>query len=122
VQTNVSGIYDRPPEQPGAQRIARLQVNAEAGSSGSGRDVSPDVTAYTQQGSLVQSLQTSTAAHDTTGGIAAKIQEAAAVARLGAEVRISKAGSPAALAACLPGTLPPDWEGTIVCCSRLQTR
>lgn len=61
-------------------------------------------------------LETSTAAHDTTGGVQTKIREAAAVARLGAEVRIARAGSAAAAAACDPAPLPPDWLGTVVRC------
>ena len=62
------------------------------------------------------SLLTSAAAHDTTGGVATKIREAAAVARLGAEVRIARAGGAAAADACAPQTLPARWAGTVVRC------
>lgn len=109
----MDGIYDRPPEEPGAQLIAQLQVGGPVERGGS---MSPVVTAYTQQGSLVQSLETSAAAHDTTGGVATKVEEAAAAARAGAIVRISRAGTRHAMAACLPGPLPPDWVGTVVSC------
>lgn len=135
LQTNVDGIYDRPPEQPGAQLIARLVVE-QAGSSGSssagsdtddggsvaaasssGSGLPCGARAFTRQGAPVQSLETSAAAHDTTGGVRTKIREAAAVARLGAEVRIAQAGSAAAAAACDPASLPPGWLGTVVHCT-----
>lgn len=130
MQTNVPGIYDRPPQEPGAQLIARLEVAAAdgaAGAAGSSSDMpalssSDDdasglpcgARAYTAQGDEVGSLLTSCAAHDTTGGVATKVREAAAVARLGSEVRISRAGSAAAAAAVSPDALPPGWAGTVV--------
>jgi isopentenyl phosphate kinase len=123
LQTNVAGIFDRPPDQPGAQLIAQLQVSALSSSqrrndhdcqqSSSGTHTLA-FTAYTQQGEEVKSLQTAVVAHDTTGGVVTKIQEAAAVAQLGVEVRIVQAGSPEAAAACLPKPLPPAWMGTVV--------
>ena len=73
--------------------------------------------AFAADGGVVDSLRTSAATHDTTGGVAIKIREAAAVARLGGEVRIARAGGPAAAAACAPTPLPPCWGGTVV---RLQ--
>ena len=45
----------------------------------------------------------SAAAHDTTGGMAMKIQEAAAIAVMGIPVIIAEAGSAAGAAACLHG-------------------
>jgi glutamate 5-kinase len=134
----VDGIYDRPPEQPGAQLLARLEVEpAPPGgsrrASGSGRPSSsgggggrlsgsggggggPGWRAYDAEGAEVEGLETTSAEHDTTGGVATKIQEAAAVARLGAQVRIARAGSMAAAAACSPADLPPGWVGTAVRC------
>ncbi|KAL4430841.1 hypothetical protein ABPG75_006097 [Micractinium tetrahymenae] len=132
--TNVDGIFDRPPEQEGAQLIARLEVDGTtdaADSSGSSSGSSsicgqsssspaslPRLAAYAADGSRVSSLQTAAAAHDTTGGVATKIREAAAVACLGAEVRIASAGEPSAAAACSPAPLPAGWVGTLVKCSR----
>ncbi|PRW58253.1 glutamate 5-kinase isoform X1 [Chlorella sorokiniana] len=105
--TNVPGIYDRPPAEPGAQLIARLECSSAADHSssadgGSSRDGSGSgggsgghgatcslpcgAVAYAADGAAVDSLLTSSAAHDTTGGVATKIREAAAVARLGAEL------------------------------------
>lgn len=120
----MDGIFDRPPEQPGAQLISRIEVhpsqpgsepsNFSGGSSSSSSFLPGGFKAYTQDGEEVGELQTSAAAHDTTGGVATKIQEAAAVARLGAEVRIARAGGPAAAAACSPQALPPGWAGTVV--------
>ena len=111
----MDGIYDRPPEQPGAQLLARLEVEpAPPGgsrrASGSGRPSSsgggggrlsgsggggggPGWRAYDAEGAEVEGLETTSAEHDTTGGVATKIQEAAAVARLGGQVRIARAGS-----------------------------
>lgn len=128
LQTNVSGIYDRPPQEAGAQLIARLEVAAADGdgaAAGSGMPATSSsdddsnglpcgARAFTAQGDEVSSLLTSCAAHDTTGGVATKVREAAAVARLGAEVRISRAGSAAAAAAVSPDALPPGWAGTVV--------
>lgn len=74
----------------------------------------PRFAAFAADGGRVPALQTAAAAHDTTGGVATKIREAAAVARLGAEVRIAAAGGPSAPAACLPAPLPARWVGTVV--------
>lgn len=137
VQTNVPGIFDRPPSEPEAQLIARLECSSSSEGSGSRHgngssraagncSSSGDAAtacslpcgaiAFTADGAVVQSLLTSSAAHDTTGGVATKIREAAAVAQLGAEVRIAAAGYVAAEAAVLPGRLPAGWQGTVVRC------
>lgn len=128
LQTNVAGIYDRPPTEPGAQLIARLECIGSDSSGGSDSNSSSGgeaaascslpcgAVAYTQEGAAVDALLTSSAAHDTTGGVATKIREAAAVARLGAEVRIALAGSAAAEAAVAPSVLPAAWHGTVVRC------
>ncbi|KAL4420026.1 hypothetical protein ABPG77_001276 [Micractinium sp. CCAP 211/92] len=130
--TNVDGIFDRPPEQDGATLIARLEVDDESDapcregpqssstdSGGFGPRCSssaalPPFAAFAADGGRVPALQTAAAAHDTTGGVATKIREAAAVARLGAEVRIAAAGGPSAAAACSPAPLPAGWVGTVV--------
>ncbi|KAI3433647.1 hypothetical protein D9Q98_003456 [Chlorella vulgaris] len=119
--TNVDGIFDRPPEEPGAQLITRLEVDREqeeqpmlvsSGSGGSGGGAGLGFTAFNQLGEVVHSLTTSCAAHDTTGGVLTKIQEAVEVAKAGGEVRIARAGGPDAAAACSPDPLPPGWVGT----------
>lgn len=137
MQTNVPGIFDRPPSEPEAQLIARLECSSSSEGSGSRHgngssraagncsssgnaatacSLPCGAIAFTADGAVVQSLLTSSAAHDTTGGVATKIREAAAVAQLGAEVRIAAAGYVAAEAAVLPGPLPPGWPGTVVRC------
>lgn len=131
LQTNVPGIFDRPPSEPGAQLIARLECSASSGSGSSSLNGSSGgssrgdgatcslpygAVAYAADGAEVDSLLTRSAAHDTTGGVATKIREAAAVAQLGAEVRIALAGSTAAAAAVSPAALPADWQGTVVRC------
>ena len=103
-KTNVDGIYDRPPEQPGAQLIAWLECTVDSGVH----------AALTVEGEALSGVATSTAAHDTTGGVAAKIAEAAAALAAVGEVRIARAGTPAAAAALRPGPLPIDWVGTRV--------
>lgn len=61
-------------------------------------------------------VETSVAEHDTTGGMAAKIAEAASIASVGIPVYVVEAGSRHALEA-LKGTLGcsgEDWVGTII--------
>ena len=124
----MAGIYDRPPSELGAQLIARLECSSSSGSGsdknggssssghGSSSSLPCGAVAYTGDGAAVDSLLTSSAAHDTTGGVATKIREAAAVAQLGAQVRIALAGSAAAEAAVSPAALPAGWQGTVVQC------
>lgn len=111
-QTNVAGIYTRPPGQPGAQLLSRIEVCTD----GSWRATTAGGGALEQA-----EVQTSTSGHDTTGGIQAKIDEAAGIVAAAAaagggpgEVRIAQAGTPHALAACRAGPLPEGWVGTVV--------
>ena len=102
LQTNVAGIYDRPPDLPGALLVSRIEVSQSgwvATCSGGGR---------------IGDVHTSSAAGDTTGGIATKLREAQAAALLGVEVRIAEAGTPHAAAALESGPLPPGWVGTVI--------
>lgn len=97
--TNVDGVYDRPPESPGAQLVARVVVRAAGGWA---REDSGDVGF-------------NCAANDATGGMAKKVEEAAACVRGGCpDVYIARAGSAAALEACR-GRVGPGWRGTHVC-------
>lgn len=86
--TNVDGVFDRPPEEPGAQLVTHV-------------DVAPDGSwrAYTSAGGGNVALNMSAAEHDTTGGMAAKVAEAAAIVQGGTDVLIAKAGTSHALAA-----------------------
>mmetsp|Transcript_692 Transcript_692/g.2021 ORF Transcript_692/g.2021 Transcript_692/m.2021 type:complete len:306 (-) Transcript_692:321-1238(-) len=82
--TDVAGVYDRPPSEPGAALIPRLCV------------VDGDI----------RLPETSTAAHDVTGGLAAKLESAARIARAGTPVLIVEVGTESA-AAALRGEVPP---------------
>lgn len=67
-------------------------------------------------------IETSTSAHDTTGGIQTKINEAAAVAAQGVPVVIARAGTPSGRLAIVHGPRASEvaqsegweWLGTVV--------
>jgi isopentenyl phosphate kinase len=102
VQTNVAGIYDRPPELPGAQLIRSVLVGSDGSLTVAGAD-----------GSTL-GLDTNVADCDVTGGMGAKVAEAVGAARhVGHAVRIVQAATPHALAACCV-ELAPVWAGTEV--------
>ena len=65
-------------------------------------------------GNDVGALRTDTAAHDSTGGMSAKVEEAVRAAAGCSVVRIVEAGTPHALAACVEEVLPEGWVGTEV--------
>ncbi|KAJ1139290.1 hypothetical protein NDU88_005665 [Pleurodeles waltl] len=92
--TDVDGIYDRPPNCPGAQLLNSITVSLS--------------------GHLEPVVTTSTLAHDVTGGAGLKIRTAVSiVTQSQGEVRvlICKLGSPGAEKACLQGEIGPG-EGT----------
>jgi isopentenyl phosphate kinase len=98
---DVAGLFSKPPEQPGAQLIPAVEVAADgswsvAAAAAAGND-----------GSMA--VQLSAAAHDTTGGIATKVAEAAGVVLAGCPVVIAQAGTASGAAAVLHG---PDVFGT----------
>jgi len=70
--TDVPGVFDRPPEEPGATLIPRILVGGGAGPA----------------------VKTSTALHDVTGGVAAKLEAAIAIARSGTRVGSRARSSP----------------------------
>ena len=96
--TDVAGVYDRPPEQQGATLLSEIRVGRggalrvvrESGASAS--EASAEIT-------------TSVAAHDVTGGLAAKLRAAAAIAARGTPVLIVQAGTDHS-AAALAGERP----------------
>jgi len=79
--TDVAGVYDRPPEEEGAQLLKEIRV--------------------TRSGQICSqgSIRTSTAAHDVTGGVAAKIDAALKIAAKGIPVIIVQVGTEHAAAA-----------------------
>ena len=81
--TDVPGVFDRPPDEPGATLVPRISV-------GAGR---------------CPKIATSTALHDVTGGVAAKLESAIAIARAGTPVVVVEAGTAHARAA-LRGEVP----------------
>ena len=82
--TDVAGVYDRPPCEPGATLIPRLEV---------GRDGSMRIP------------ETTAASHDVTGGIRGKLDSAAAIAKDGTPVVVVQVGTPHARVA-LRGDVP----------------
>ncbi|XP_020425331.1 uncharacterized protein LOC18789342 isoform X2 [Prunus persica] len=105
--TDVSGVYDRPPSDPNAVLLREIAV---------AKDGSWSIEKPTFQNKNKQ-VETSVAAHDTTGGMLTKISEAAAIAKLGIDVYIVKAATSHAFKAFsgeLKGNLPEDWLGTAI--------
>ncbi|XP_021807384.1 uncharacterized protein LOC110751257 isoform X1 [Prunus avium] len=105
--TDVPGVYDRPPSEPNAVLLREIAV---------GKDGSWSIEKPTLQNKNKQ-VETSVAAHDTTGGMLTKISEAAAIAKLGIDVYIVEAATSHALRALsgeLKGNLPDDWLGTVI--------
>ncbi|XP_047056844.1 isopentenyl phosphate kinase-like [Lolium rigidum] len=104
--TDVQGVYDRPPTDPDAVLLREIEVDDNGGWS---------VVKPVLQGNK-RGVKTSVAAHDTTGGMETKILEAAAIARLGVDVYITKVGTDDSLRA-LKGdvdTSSDDWFGTVI--------
>ncbi|EFJ50261.1 hypothetical protein VOLCADRAFT_89200 [Volvox carteri f. nagariensis] len=99
--TNVTGVYDRPPEEEGARLLRRIVVRKD----GSWRVAEAD-------GGGEVDVRMTADAHDVTGGIALKVEEAARVARLGVPVIIAKAGSEDGAAACRLGPQVADGTAT----------
>ena len=83
--TDVAGVYDRPPTEDGATLLARIAVASD--------------------GTLQRATATSTAEHDVTGGLAAKLDAAAAIAKEGVPVVIVQVDTEHALTA-LRGEIP----------------
>ncbi|KAJ0257785.1 Isopentenyl phosphate kinase [Hirschfeldia incana] len=110
--TDVHGVYDRPPSENDAVLLKEIAV----GEDGSWEVVDPALDHTNKK------VQTSVAAHDTTGGMETKISEAAMIAKLGIDVYIVKAAtthSQIALSGELREGVPEGWFGTII---RAQSR
>ncbi|CAN6976088.1 hypothetical protein IGI04_036965 [Brassica rapa subsp. trilocularis] len=105
--TDVYGVFDRPPSENDAVLLKEIAV----GEDGSWKVVNPVLDLTNKK------VQTSVAAHDTTGGMETKIAEAAMIAKLGIDVYIVKAATPhsqRALNGELRESVPDDWLGTII--------
>ncbi|XP_065860519.1 isopentenyl phosphate kinase [Euphorbia lathyris] len=106
--TDVLGVYDRPPTEPNAVLLREIAVNEDESWS----IINPRPQDMNKQ------VEITVAAHDTTGGMATKIAEAAMIAKLGIDVYIVKAASSHSLRA-LRGeirgsSIPNDWDGTVL--------
>ncbi|KNA03825.1 hypothetical protein SOVF_205430 [Spinacia oleracea] len=105
--TDVFGVYDRPPSEPGATLLKEIAVDEE----GSWHVVNPAPKTMNEK------VEITVAAHDTTGGMVTKISEAAAIAKLGIDVYIVKAATDHSLKALkgeVKGNIPDDWLGTAI--------
>lgn len=108
--TNVDGLFDRPPEQSGAEPIREVEVRG-AGEPWAwcGRD-------GRMRGEGDAELATG-ATDDVTGGVVGKIREAAGAAEGGVPVLIARAGSPHGQAAIMHGADALEqegWAGTLI--------
>ncbi|XVF03267.1 hypothetical protein REPUB_Repub04eG0246600 [Reevesia pubescens] len=109
--TDVSGVYDRPPTDPNAVLLREIAVHED----GKWSVVNPTLE------SMKKEVETTVAAHDTTGGMETKILEAAMIAKLGIDVYIVKAATSHSLRALsgeLRRNIPDDWLGTVIRFSR----
>ncbi|EEC71534.1 hypothetical protein EE612_005924 [Oryza sativa] len=106
--TDVHGVYDRPPSDPNAVLLREIAVDE----NGSWSIVKPALKGNKK------GVEISVAAHDTTGGMETKILEAAAIARLGVDVYITKVGTEHSLRALKGDTSSEDWLGTVIRSSR----
>ncbi len=123
--SNVQGIYDRPPEKPGARLVKRIRVaradsdndNGNGEGGGGGFTLAFD-DGEGASGCAGGGLEFAAQAHDSTGGMETKVREAASIARHGFDVLVTRAGSEAAITALRdhPNCLNPGegWEGTAV--------
>ncbi|XP_040381934.1 isopentenyl phosphate kinase isoform X2 [Oryza brachyantha] len=102
--TDVHGVYDRPPSDPNAVLLREIEVD----DTGSWSIVKPALKGSNK------GVEISVAAHDTTGGMETKILEAAAIARLGVDVYITKVGTEHSLRALQGDTSSEDWLGTVI--------
>lgn len=105
--TNVPGVFDRPPSEKDAVLLEEIVVQRD----GSWKITKPEIL------SSKTGVETVAAAHDTTGGIATKIAEAAIIAKSGVDVYIVEVGTQHALEALQCSSrncLSEKWVGTIV--------
>ncbi|KAI4373846.1 hypothetical protein MLD38_011918 [Melastoma candidum] len=105
--TDVLGVYDHPPSEPDAVLLREIAVSKD----GSWSVVKP------LPGDASEHVEITVAAHDTTGGMATKIAEAAVIAKTGIDVYIVKAATDHAVRALrgeIRGALPEDWLGTAI--------
>ncbi|KAK6242693.1 hypothetical protein SCA6_008082 [Theobroma cacao] len=111
MDTDVLGVYDRPPTDENAVLLREIAVDED----GRWSVVKPTLQSTNKQ------VKTTAAAHDTTGGMETKISEAAMIAKLGIDVYIVKAATSHSLRALsgeLRRDIPEGWRGTVIRFSR----
>jgi len=82
--TDVAGVYSRPPSEPGAELLPEIRV---------GRDGALSLPTGDGRTAGAARIAASTAAHDVSGGLAAKLESAAAIAAAGVPVCIVQVGT-----------------------------
>eukprot|EP00250_Pteridium_aquilinum_P018882 c24222_g2_i1 orf=42-1022(+) len=105
--TDVQGVFDRPPSDKDAVLLEEIVVQRD----GTWKITRPEAL------SLKTGVETVAAAHDTTGGMATKIAEAATIAKSGVDVYIVQVGTQHALEAFQCSSrngLSEKWVGTVV--------
>jgi len=109
--TNVPGLFDRPPADSRAEPIREVVVGGAGGGwAWRGAD------GRLREGAEAR-MAAGAAPDDVTGGVAAKVREAAGAAEGGVPVLIAQAGSPAGEQAVLHGTAAlrdGGWAGTLI--------
>ncbi|KAL8142328.1 hypothetical protein V2J09_015360 [Rumex salicifolius] len=113
--TDVFGVYDQPPSEPGAILLREIAVDDD----GNWEVVEPKLSNANKALHLMlwKEVEITVAAHDTTGGMVTKISEAAAIAKLGIDVYIVKAATEHSLKALrgeIGSHIPEDWMGTAI--------
>jgi isopentenyl phosphate kinase len=98
--SDVPGLLSKPPSEPGAELLPLVLVSRNDRGSVTWRACS---SSQQQQQPEAVAPQLSAAAFDTTGGIAAKVLESAAVAVEGCPVVIAQGGTPSGTTAVLHG-------------------
>ena len=108
--TNVPGLFDRPPADPGAELIREVLVGG-AGEDWAWRGVDGRLRTGAEA-----HMAAGAAPDDVTGGVAAKVREAAGAAERGVPVLIAQAGSPAGMLAVMrgAGAIHCGWAGTLI--------
>ncbi|GBG62285.1 hypothetical protein CBR_g29893 [Chara braunii] len=95
--TDVPGVFNRPPSVEGATLLREIEVDDDGGWIVVNP---PEENVRTDGAHGAETVVTTVSPHDATGGMAAKIKEAATIAAAGVPVLIAQAGTAHALAAC----------------------
>jgi len=95
--TDVDGVFTRPPGEPGAELVGEIRVGPDGSWDAAG-------------------VETAVSGDDTTGGMEAKIREAAAIAALGVPVLIVRGGTASCARAMVAGMAAAGEAGFVGTC------